>query len=202
MKLYFAPGACSLSPHIVLHETALPHESIKVDLKSKTTSSGEDYLKINPRGQVPALVLNDGTVLSEGPVIVQYLADQKPDAALAPAPGSAERYRLQEWLNYLTSEVHKSFSPLFRPDTPAEYKDIAKNALHKQFSYLDDQLAARPYLMGESFSVADAYLFTLSNWAKFVDVDLSPYGNLLSYRKRVGERPTVQAAMRHEGLIN
>jgi glutathione S-transferase len=201
MKLYFAPGACSLSPHIVLHEAGLPHETVKVDLKAKTTADGGDYLAVNPKGQVPALVLDDGAVLTEGPAIVQYLADRKPDAGLAPAASSTERYKLQEMLNYLTTEVHKTFSPLFGADTPAEYKEIATKKLHKQFGYLDKQLATKPYLTGDSFSVADAYLFTLSNWAKSVNLDLAPYANVLAYRKRVGDRPAVQAAMKHEGLV-
>lgn len=201
MKLYFSPGACSLSPHIILHETGAAHETVKVDLKSKATSSGEDYLQVNPKGQVPALQLDDGSVLTEGPAIVQYLADKKPDAKLAPANGTIERYHLQEWLNYLTTEIHKTFSPLFGPDTPADYKEIAIKKLHKQFTFVDKRLASNAYLTGDAFSIADAYLFTLSNWAKAVHIDLAPYANLIAYRARVGERPAVQAAMKHEGLM-
>lgn len=201
MKLYFSPGACSLSPHIVLHETALPHETVKVDLKAKTTADGGDYLKTNPKGQVPALELDDGSVLTEGPAIVQYLADKAPDAKIAPAGGSFERYKLQEWLNYLTTEIHKTFSPLFGADTPAEYKEIASRKLNKQFGFLDKELGSRSYLTGDRYSVADAYLFTLTNWARPTNIDLSPFPNVLAYRKRVGERPAVQAAMKHEGLV-
>lgn len=202
MKLYFTPGACSLSPHIVLQELGSPHEIVKVDLRTKKTEAGDDYLAINPKGQVPALVLDDGVVLTEGPVIVQFLADAKPEAKLAAAGGSIERYQLQEWLNYLTAEVHKTFSPLYGADTPVEYKEIAKKKLDKQFAFLDRRLGESDYLASDSFSIADAYLFTLTNWAKMVQIDLAPYANLLAYRKRVAERPSVQAAMKREGLIN
>ncbi|WP_342361334.1 glutathione transferase GstA [Terrarubrum flagellatum] len=201
MKLYFTPGACSLSPHIVLHEAGAAHELVRVDLKTKKTEAGDDYLAINPKGQVPALALDNGAVLTEGPAIVQYIADKKPEAKLAPANGSTERYRLQEWLNYLTSEIHKSFSPLFGADTPAEFKTIATNKLNKQFAFLDKKLAGDGYLTGKDFSVADAYLFTLTNWAKPVAIDLAPYPNLVAYRERVAARPAVQAAMMDEGLI-
>jgi glutathione S-transferase len=201
MKLYFAPGACSLSPHIVLHEAGLAHEIVRVDMKAKTTADGGDFLKINPKGQVPALQLDDGDVLTEGPAIVQYLADQAPQAKLAPPAGTMARYRLQEQLNFVTSELHKTFAPLFSPATPAEFKTMSLDKLRKQFGFVDARLAAQPFLAGETFSVADAYLFTVSNWAKAVSFDLAFAPHLLDYRKRVQERPAVQEAMRHEGLI-
>jgi glutathione S-transferase len=201
MKLYYSPGACSLSPHIVLKELGIPHEIEKADLKEKKTASGGDLFAVNPKGQVPALQLDDGAVLTEGPAIVQYLADKKPEAGLAPANGSMARYRLQEALNHLTADVHKNFSPLFNPATPAEYRETATKKLQKEFALLDKTLAKQPYLTGDKFTVADAYLFTLTNWAQPAKVDLSPYANVLAYRKRVGERPAVQAAMKAEGLV-
>ncbi len=201
MKLYYSPGACSLSPHIVLHEIEAPHEAVRVDLKTKkTVEAGGDYLKVNPKGQVPALALEDGKVLTEGPAIVQYLADLKPEAGLAPANGSLARYELQGWLNYLSSEIHKSFSPLFAPATPEAYRETLREKLKAQFDFLNGELATREYVAGDSFSVADAYLFTLTNWARGAKLDLAPYPNVLAYRKRVGDRDAVKKAMKHEGL--
>jgi glutathione S-transferase len=201
MKLYFSPGACSLSPHIVLTEAGLPFEKVRVDNKTKTMEGGGDYRTVNPLGYVPALQLDDGTILTEGPAIVQYIADRVPDKNLAPPNGTMERTRLQMWLNFITSELHKSFSPLFNAAMPDEAKKIFRERLAARFAYLDKHLAGNEYLMGKAFSVADAYLFVVSNWASRVDVDLSPYANVLAYRKRVGARPAAQAAMKAEGLM-
>jgi len=201
MKLYFAPGACSLSPHIVARELGLPIEIKKVNNKEKTIEGGGDYWKINGRGYVPALELDNGEILTEGPAIVQYLADQKPESGLAPKAGTLERYRLQEWLNFLTSEVHKQFSPLFRPTTPEDYKPIAKQYIATRFDWLDKQLAGKDYLMGKTFTVADAYLFVLLNWTKAQQIDLAKWPNLAAFQKRVAARPKVKEAMRAEGLI-
>jgi glutathione S-transferase len=201
MKLYYAPGACSLSPHIVARELGIPIELKKVNTKDKTIEGGGDFSKINPRGYVPALELDNGQILTEGPAIVQYLADQKPDAGLAPKWGSFERYRLLEWLNFLTSEIHKSFSPLFKPNTPEEYKKIAKENLATRFDWLDKQLAGKEYLLGKSFSVADAYLFVLLGWTKPTQIDLPRWTNLAAFHARVGSRTKVQEALRAEGLL-
>jgi glutathione S-transferase len=202
MKLYFAPGACSLSPHIVLQEAGIAAETEQVDNKEKKTKSGKDYWAINPKGQVPALQLDSGEMLTEGPVIVQYLADQKPDSGLVPASGTIERYRVQEWLNFITSELHKSFGPIFRPTTPDAFKAISKENIGKRFDWLDKQLAGRQYLMGDKFTVADAYLFTVLRWSSRVEIDVAKWPNLKTYMDRVGARPKVQAAMKAEGLIN
>jgi glutathione S-transferase len=201
MKLYYAPGACSLSPHIVARELGIPIDLKKVNTKDKSIEGGGDYWKINPRGYVPALELDNGQILTEGPAIVQYLADQKPDAGIAPRSGSFERYRLLEWLNFLTSEVHKSFSPLFKPNTPEEYKKIAKENLATRFDWLDKQFAGKEYLLGKSFSVADAYLFVLLGWTKPTQIDLSRWPNLAAFHARVGARPKVKEALRAEGLL-
>jgi len=201
MKLYYSPGACSLSPHIVSRELGLNLELKKVDTKEKTVEGGGDYWQVNPRGYVPALVLDNGETLTEGPAIVQYLADQKPEAGLAPKNGTFERYRLQEWLNFLTSEVHKQFSPLFKPNTPEEYKTIAKETLATRFDWLDKQLAGKDYLMGKQFTVADAYAFVLLNWTKFQNIDLARWPNITAFHKRVGARPRVQEALQAEGLL-
>jgi glutathione S-transferase len=201
MKLYYSPGACSLSPHIVARELGIAVELKKVNTKDKTFEGGGDYWKVNARGYVPALELDNGQVLTEGPAIVQYLADQKPEAGLAPKNGTIERYRLQEWLNMLTSEVHKQFSPLFKPNTPEDYKPVAKQNIAMRFDWLDQQLAGRDYLMGEQFTVADAYLFVLLNWTRATQIDLSKWPNLVAYQKRVGARPKVQEALQTEGLL-
>ncbi len=200
MKLYFSPGACSLSPRIVLMEAGLPFTTERVDTKSKKTASGTDYFGINSKGAVPALELDDGQVLTEGPAIVQYLADLKPDSGLAPRAGTLERYRLMEHLNYLTSEVHKGFSPLFKSDTPAEAKKIALDNLAKKFDWLSTKLADRKFLMGDTFTVADAYLFTLLRWTGLVHIDLTQWPVLAAYLARVHERPKVQEALHAEGL--
>jgi len=200
MKLYYSPGACSLSPHIVARELGIPVELKKVNTKDKTIEGGGDYWKVNARGYVPALELDNGQILTEGPAIVQYLADQKPDAGLAPKWGTFERYRLLEWLNFLTSEIHKTFSPLFKPNTPEDYKKIAKENLATRLDWLDKQLAGKEYLLG-SFSVADAYLFVLLGWTKPTQIDLARWPNLAAFHKRVGARPKVQEALRAEGLL-
>lgn len=201
MKLYYSPGACSLSPHIVAREAGLELTLEKVDLATKKTASGADFSAINPKGYVPALQLDDGRLLTEGPAIVQYLADLKPAAGLAPASGSWERYRLQEWLTYINSELHKSFSPLFNPATSAEARAERIAYLNKRLAVVESALAGKSYLLGEQFSVADAYLFTVTNWANFVKLDLSAFPNLLAFQNRVAARPGAKAAMVAEGLI-
>jgi glutathione S-transferase len=198
MKLYYSTGACSLSPNIVAHEAGIPVELVKVDTKAKTFAGGGDFLKVNPKGYVPALEIAPGEVLTEGPAIVQYLADQKPQSGLAPAAGTMERYRLQETLGYINSEIHKSYSPLFYPDTPQQTKDDRHAYLKKRYALLDKQLAGRDYLFGDKFTVADAYLFTVTNWASYVKLDLSEFSNLAAFQKRVAARPAVQAAMHAE----
>jgi glutathione S-transferase len=200
MKLFYAPGACSLSPHIVLNEAGLKFDKVKVDTKSKAMEGG-DYRSINPLGYVPALELDDGTILTEGPAIVQWIADKVPDKKLAPASGSLERTKLQSWLNFISTELHKGFSPLFNPSMPDAAKQFFRERLATRFQHLDKHLADNDYLMGKAFSVADAYLFTVSNWAAHTGVDLSGFANVLAYRKRVGARAAVQAAMQAEGLI-
>jgi glutathione S-transferase len=201
MKLYYSPGACSLSPHIVARELGIKVDLQKVNTKDKSMEGGGDFWQVNAKGYVPTLELDDGQKLTEGPAIVQYLADKKPDAGLAPKNGTIERYRVQEWLNFLTSEVHKQFSPLFRPNTPEDYKPIAKENIAKRFDYLDQHLKGKDYLMGKQFTVADAYLFVLTNWTKPTQIDLARWPNLQAYNKRVAARPKVKEAMQAEGLI-
>jgi glutathione S-transferase len=201
MKLFYSPGACSLSPHIVAHEAGIEVRLQKVDLKTKTMTSEGDYLAINSKGSVPALQLDDGQLLTEGPTVVQYLADLKPATGLAPPAGTMARYRLQEWLGYINSELHKTYSPLFRPDTPAETRADRQAYLTRRYGVVEKQLAAHSYLMGESFTVADAYLFTVTTWASKVKFDLSPFPNVRAFQERVAARPAVKAAMQEEGLI-
>lgn len=201
MKLYYSPGACSLSPHIALHEAGIAFEPVLASTKSHKLQDGTDYYSINPLGYVPLLELDDGTTLREGPAIVQYIADLAPLKNLAPANGTMSRYRLQEWLTFIGTEVHKGFSPLFNPAMPEEAKTIARDKLAARFTWLNEQLADKQFLMGEHFTVADGYLFTVSNWAKPMGVDLAPYPNLLAWHARVGARPAVQAAMKAEGLL-
>jgi len=200
MTLYFFPGACSLSPHIVLRETGADFELEQVNNQEKKTKTGKDYWTINPKGQVPSLELDNGERLTEGPVIVQYLADQKAAAGLAGAPGTMERYRIQEWLNFTTSELHKSFGPIFRPTTPDAYKDISRENLRKRFDWIDKQLAGKQYLMGDKFSIADAYMFTVLRWSPRVNIDVSKWSNIKAYMDRVAVRPKVQEALKAEGL--
>ena len=200
MKLYYAAGACSLSPHIVALEAGIPVELVKVDTKAKRTASDQDYWLINPKGYVPALALDDGELLTEGPAIVQYLADLKPESGLAPANGTTARYRLQEMLGYINSELHKTYSPLFKPDTPDVVREERKEYLRKRYRLLEERLSQHPWLVGDRFTVADAYLFTVTNWARHVALDLSEFPALLDFQKRVAERPAVQTALEAEGL--
>jgi glutathione S-transferase len=199
MKLYFSPGACSLSPHIVLREAGLPFTAIKVDLKTKAMDGGGDYRSINAKGYVPLLELDNGARLSEGPAIVQYVADLAPQSKLAPANGSFERYQLQEWLNFITSELHKQFSPLFDPSSSEELKARQRDRLAGRFDWIAQQLAGKDYLTG-SFSVADAYLFTVLNWCAWTGVDLAKWPALQAYVARVAARPKVREALVAEGL--
>jgi glutathione S-transferase len=201
MKLYYSPGACSLSPHIALHEAGLKFEAIPAPTKTHKLPDGTDYYTINPLGYVPLLELDDGTRLREGPAIVQYIADQAPDKKLAPASGTLARYKLQEWLTFIGTELHKGFSPLFNPQMPEEAKSIAKERLQSRLQWVDGELAGKQFLMGDQFTVADGYLFTVTNWARLVGVDISGFANLLAYRERVSARPAVAAAMKAEGLL-
>src|SRR5712675_1849450 len=201
MKLYYSPGACSLSPHIALLEAGLPYDLVKVDVRAKKLENGDDYYKINPKGQVPALGLDNGEVMTEGPVIVQMIADQAAAKNLAPARDSAERYRLQEWLNFVGTELHKSFSPLFNPAIPDEVKAFFKDRIRGKFKYADSKLAGQDYLMGKQFTVADGYLFVMLKWAERTGMDLSEFKNLMAFKDRVAARPNVQAALKMEGLL-
>jgi glutathione S-transferase len=201
MKLYYYPAACSLSPHIVLLEAGLPFTLEKVDLGTKKTATGADFLAINSKGAVPALQLDDGRVLTEGPAIVQYLADLKPDSGLAPRPGSFERYQLMEILNYITSELHKGFSPLFNPKLSAERRAEVLADLAKKFTWLANFLGSKTFLMGNTFTAADTYLFTILSWSAHVKVDLAPWPVLTAYQSRIAQRPKVQQALKEEGLL-
>jgi glutathione S-transferase len=201
MKLYYSPGACSLSPHIALHEAGLSFEALLASTKTKKLADGSDFLAINSKGQVPVLELDNGVRLTEGPAIVQYIADQAPAAKLAPAAGTFERYQLMEWLNFITSELHKGFSPLFTPGTPEDYKTIARQRLGDRLAWVDAQLAGRDYLLASGYSVADIYLFVVSGWGQFVGVDIAGLDNLGALRARIAARPAVQAALKAEGLL-
>jgi glutathione S-transferase len=201
MKLYYSPGACSLSPHIVAREAGIPVELAKVDLKAKTLADGSSYLAVNGKGYVPALGLDDGALLTEGPAIVQYLADQKPDSGLAPKAGTMERLRLQEWLNFVSTELHKAVGTFFNPKAPDDWKAAVTERLGVRFDYLAKELAGKQYLMGDKFSVADAYLFTILNWAPMVKLDLSRWPAITDYYKRVAARPKVQESLKAEGLV-
>jgi glutathione S-transferase len=197
-KLYYSPGACSLSPHIALREAGLPFQPVLASTKTHQLADGTDYYTINPKGYVPLLELDNGQRLSEGPAIVQYIADQAPASKLAPPNGTFERYRLQEWLNFVTSELHKSYSPLFNPAINDEAKAVYKAKLADRYKWVDSQLEGKAYLMGDTFTVADAYLFTVTRWAAFVKVDLAGLKNLEAYMARVNARPAVQAALEAE----
>ena len=201
MKLYYSPGACSLSVHITLREADMAFTPIKAPTKTHKLDDGTDYYSINPLGYVPLLELDDGTRLMEAPALLQYIADQVPGKHLAPANGSVARAQVNGWLNFVSSELHKSFAPLFNPTTPAEYKPMVTERLLSRFQWVDEQLAGQQYLMGNSFSVADVYLFNVSNWAPLVKVDLSGLAHLTAFRAHMAQRPAVQAAMRAEGLI-
>lgn len=198
MKLYYTPGACSLSPHIVAKEAGVPLDLVKVDLKAHTLEDGSDYYAVNPKGAVPALVLDDGRLLTEGPAIVQYIADRQPQSGLAPAWGTFERYELQQWLTYINGEIHKTFGPLFRGPS-AEVRKSAIETIEKKFAFVEKTLSAKPFLMGESFTAADAYFFVMLTWARKMHIAISPA--LLRYFERVAARPKVHAAMKAEGLM-
>jgi glutathione S-transferase len=200
MQLYISPGACSLASHITAREAGLPLSLVKADVKTKKLEDGSDYLAINSKGAVPALKLDNGVVLTEGVAIMQYLADQKPDSGLAPKNGTIDRYRLQEWLNYLTSELHKTFSPLWNPTNEQAVKDYALTNLKKKFDWLNAQIAGKKYLMGDTFTIADAYMYTLLNWTNFLSIDLAPWPALKEFQARVAARPKVQEALEAEGL--
>ncbi len=194
MKLFYSPGACSLAPHIVLRELGLAFELERVDTKKGTTATGADFSRINPKGYVPVLQLDDGTYLTEGPVISQYLADRKPQAGLAPPAGTMERYRLQEWLNYTTSELHKSLGSLFNPAMPADWKELTRQALARKFAFIASQLEGRDHLLGAQFTIADAYLFVVLGWTRWLDISLDAWPVLGAYQERIAARPTVRAA--------
>ena len=201
MKLYYSPGACSLSPHIALQEAGMAYTPVLASTKSHKLQDGTDYYTINALGYVPVLELDNGERLREGPAIVQYIADQVPDKQLAPANGTLARYRLQEWLTFIGTELHKGFSPLFNPATPEDYKPMVRERLLQRLQWVDGQLAGKQYLMGDQFTVADGYLFTVTNWTQPTKLDISGLANLAAYRERVGARPAVQAAMKAEGLL-
>jgi glutathione S-transferase len=200
-KLYYSPGACSLSPHIALREAGLPFALVMASTKTKKLADGTDFNTINPKGQVPVLEFDDGQRLTEGPAIVQWIADQAPSSGLAPAAGTMARYRLMEWLNFITSELHKGFSPLFTPGTPEETKTMARAKLGEKLAWVDQQLAGKNYLMGDGFTVADGYLFTVAGWGKYVGVDIAPLAQLSAFMGRVAARPAVQEALKAEGLL-
>lgn len=201
MKLYYSPGACSLSPHIALREADLAFEPVLASIKTHKLPDGSDYYALNPLGYVPLLELDDGTRLREGPAIVQYIADLAPVKNLAPANGTLPRYRLQEWLSFIGTEIHRSFSPMFNPAMPEEAKKIYSDRLASRYRWLDGELAGKQYLMGEHFSVADCYLYAVTRWAKPVNVDLAPFANVLAHHERVAARPAVQEALKVEGLL-
>jgi glutathione S-transferase len=201
MKLYYSPGACSLSPHIALLEAGLPYDLVKVDLRAKKLENGDDFLKVNPKGQVPVLALDSGEIVTEGPVIVQMIADKASAKNLAPARDSAERYKLLEWLNYITTELHKNIGPMFSPVLADDAKAFFKDRAIGKFKHIDSQLAGRDYLMGKQFSVADGYLYTMLRWADGHKMDLSGLKNLMAYKDRVAARPKVQEALTKEGLM-
>jgi glutathione S-transferase len=201
MKLYYRPGACSQASHIVLHETGLEFDSEKVDTVEGTTESGGDFLNINLKGQVPVLELDDGQFLTEGAVIVQYIADKEPESGLLPAAGTLERARVQEWLSFVGSELHKPFDALFNPAVPEEYKTIAKENLARKFAFLDARLKDNEYLAGDSFTVADPYPFVVLSWTQYQDINLGEYKNISAYIERVAARPCVQETLKAEGLI-
>ena len=201
MKLYYSPGACSLSPHIALLEAGLPYDLVKVDLKAKKLENGDDYLKVNPKGQVPALALDSGELVTEGPVIVQMIADKAADKNLAPSRDHADRYKLQAWLTYINSELHKNLGPQFAPALSDDAKAFFKDRTMGKFKYVNGELAGNDYLMGKQFTVADGYMFTMLSWAERMKFDLAAMPNLLAYKARVGARPMVQAALTKEGLM-
>ena len=201
MKLYYSPGACSLAPHIVLREAAQTFTLSKVDTAKHVTAGGEDYYTINPRGMVPLLELDDGSRLSEGPVIAQFIADRAGASTLMPAAGSIERYRVMEWQNYITSELHKSFTPLFNPELDATAKQTLSTVLRKKLEWVNGQLSGRDFLTGKTFTAADAYLFTVLGWTKYVNLDIADLSNIQHFLSTVSQRPAVREAMKAEGLL-
>ncbi len=200
MKLYYAPGACSQAPHIALNEAGLPYELVKVDLVKHTLPDGSDFRAVNPKGYVPFVQLDDGTYLSEASVILQYIADQKP-GTLAPAFGTAARWKLMEWLAFISTEIHKGFGPLWNPQTPPEVRERAVQALANRFALVEKTLVSQPYLTGQDFTIADAYLFVVLNWSKLLKVDLTPWPALRAFQQRVAARPAVQKTLKAEGLL-
>lgn len=200
MKLYYSPGACSLSPHIVLREAGLAFEPVLAPTKTHQLTDGTDYYTINPLGYVPLLELDDGTRLREGPAIVQYIADQVPNRNLAPANGTLPRYRLQEWLTFIGTELHRNFTPLFNAAMPEEAKKLARDRIANRFGFVNEQLAGKDYVMGEHFTVADAYLYVVTRWSKPMSIDLAPYPHLAAHHARVAARPAVQEALALEKL--
>ncbi|MBK8894313.1 glutathione transferase GstA [Propionivibrio sp.] len=203
MKLYYAPGTCSFSPHITLREAGIDVELVRVDIKKRIlVADGSDFATINPKGYVPVLELDNGVRLSEGPAIVQYIADLKPESNLAPRAGTLERYQLQEWLGFVNSEVHKTFSPMFNPATPDEYKVITKKNLANRFNYLASHLAKNDYLMGKQFTVADGYLYTVLGWCQWVGIDLKEWPALVAYVERIAGRASVRDALAAEAAQN
>jgi glutathione S-transferase len=201
MKLYYAPGACSLAPHIVAREAGIPLTLEKVDLRARTTASGRVFAEINPKGYVPAIEIQNGEVMTEVSALIQYLADQAPQAGLMPAAGTAERYQVLEWIGFVSTEIHKGFGALWNPASPEEVKQAAKDKLFQRFAYIDQRLAGQSYLTGERFTVADAYLFTVTNWTNFHGLSLTEYPNLAAFMSRVAARPKVQEALEAEGLL-
>src|SRR6201991_5303240 len=201
MKLYYSPGACSLSPHIALLEAGLPYDLVKVDLRAKKLENGDDFLKVNPKGQVPALALDSGELVTEGPVIVQMIADKAADKNLAPARDHADRYKLQAWLTYINSELHKNIGPQFSPVLSDDAKAFFKDRVMGKFKYVDSKLAGQDYLLGKQFTMPDAYLFVMLRWAEGMKFDLTGLHNLMAYKDRVAARPKVQEALVKEGLM-
>jgi glutathione S-transferase len=201
MKLYFSPGACSLSPHIALREAGLAFDLVRVDLRAKQLKEGGDFLAINEKGFVPVLELDNGERLTEGPAIVQYIADLAPESGLAPKAGTMERVRMWEWLNYITAELHKGHTPLFNPKAPDAWKELVKEALHKNLAFTSRKLEGKEFAMGDRFTVVDGYLYTVLRWPKLVGVDLSPYPVLTAYSERIEARPAVHEALLAERLL-
>jgi glutathione S-transferase len=199
MKLYYSPGACSLASHITLEEAGLAYETVRVDLETKKTADGNDYLAINEKGYVPTLVLDNGGILTENTVVLTYIADQDPGGRLAPAHGTFARYRFAEWLNFIATEIHKGFGPLWNAKYPDSVKDLARKTLAKRFDYIAKRLDSTPFLMGSDYTAADAYLFTVANWSHRAKIDLAPWPSLTDFMARVGARPAVQRAMKAEG---
>lgn len=201
MKLYYSPGACSLAVNIALHEAGIPFDLERVDNKAKVTKAGENFWDVNPKGVVPVLKLDNGEILTEAAALLQYIADQRPAAGLMPKAGTVDYYRALEWLTFIATELHKQFTPLFKDGTPGDYRVIAKENVLKAFAFVDQRLAGKQWLAGGNYSVADIYLFTVSNWARFQEIDVAQWPNLNDLRNRVRARPKVQDAMKAEGLI-